>query len=203
VRQSNRHGGSKPMMTRFLATVAAATLSTLAAGQSLAAVTVLGNGIARSCYESAEFGGNAFEGIQTCSEAIENSTLTPKDLAATYINRGILRSRTENTSGALADYDKGLSLDSFLGEGYVDRGAVMIVLRRYDDALADIDKGIAMGSNRLQIAYYDRAIVEEALGNIRAAYQDYKKATEIQPDFALAIEQLARFRVVHKSSDGT
>ena len=79
----------------------------------------------------------------------------------------------------------------------------MIVLRRYDDALADIDKGISLGSNRLEIAYYDRAIVQEALGNIRAAYQDYKKATEIKPDFTLALEQLARFRVVHKTPEGT
>jgi tetratricopeptide (TPR) repeat protein len=164
---------------------------------------VLGNGLARSCFEYAEFGGTPIEGVQTCTNAIEETALPIKDLAATYINRGILKSRTDDTTGALADYDRGLSLDAGLGEGYVDRGAAMIVLRRYDDALADIDKGISLGSNRLEIAYYDRAIVQEALGNIRAAYQDYKKAAELQPNFTLAVEQLARFRVVHKTPDGT
>src|ERR1700734_2853375 len=134
----------------------------MAGMQAHAAVTGLGNGLARSCFEYAEFGGNAHEGVGACDEAIEQGALAVKDLAATYINRGILKSRTEDTNGALADYDKGLSLDGNLGEGYVERCAAMIVLRRYDDALANIDKGIALGSNRMQIAYYDRGIVQEA-----------------------------------------
>ena len=191
------------MKIRYVAGIALATFAAMAATGSPAAVTVLGNGLARSCFEYAEFGGNPKDGIEACTNAIDQTVLPVKDRAATYINRGILESRTEDTTSALADYDQGLSLDGDLGEGYVDRGAAMIVLRRYDDALADIDKGITLGSNRLQIAYYDRAIVQEALGNIRGAYEDYKKAAEIQPDFALALEQLARFRVVHKSADGT
>jgi tetratricopeptide (TPR) repeat protein len=183
------------------ATIALTAL--IAATNANAAVTVLGNGLAHSCFEFAEFGGNVRDGIVTCTIAIEQTALTPKDLAASYINRGILRSRTDQPESALADYDHGISLDANLGEGYVDRGAVMIVLKRYEDALVDIDKGISLGANRLQIAYYDRALVQEALGNILGAYQDYKKAVELQPDFTLAQEQLARFRVVHKSAEGT
>jgi tetratricopeptide (TPR) repeat protein len=78
----------------------------------------------------------------------------------------------------------------------------MIALRRYDDAITDIDKGISLGTNRPQIAYYDRGIADEALGNIRAAYTDYKKAVELKPDFSLAAEQLTRFRVVRRAADG-
>jgi tetratricopeptide (TPR) repeat protein len=94
-------------------------------------------------------------------------------------------------------------MEPSLGEAYVDRGAALIVLARYDEAVQDIDKGIAMGSNRLQIAYYDRGLAQEALGNVRAAYEDYKKATEIEPDFTLASSQLTRFKVVRHHSDGT
>jgi tetratricopeptide (TPR) repeat protein len=187
-------------------TLGAAALSTLAAWavpSAQAAVTVLGNGVAQSCYEVAEFGGNPIDGISACTFALEQTTLSVKDRAATFINRGILRARKSDTDGALADYNRGLAMDAALGEGFVDRGAIMIVLRRYDDAVADIDKGIALGSNRLQIAYYDRGIADEALGNIRAAYEDYKKAAEIQPDFALATEQLSRFRVVRHTADGS
>lgn len=190
------------MQTQTLRVLLFGTAMLFGATQAQAAVTVLGNGIARSCFEYAEFGGRVRDGIETCTAAIEQTALPVRDLAATYINRGILKSRYEDTDGALADYDKGLSLDAQLGEGYVDRGAVMIVLRRYEDALKDIDKGISLGANRVQIAYYDRGIVDEALGNIRDAYEDYKKAAEIQPDFALALQQLSRFRVIHKS-DGT
>lgn len=168
-----------------------------------AAVTVLGNGAAHGCFESAEFGGNTTDGLSTCNFAIEQATLTVRDRAATFINRGILRARTDDTDGALADYNRGLQMDPALAEGYVDRGTVMIELRRYDDAIAEIDKGISLGTNRPQIAYYDRGIADEALGNIRAAYMDYKKATEIQPDFTLATEQLSRFRVVRHAADGS
>jgi tetratricopeptide (TPR) repeat protein len=191
------------MRTRKFAILLAGATAALAAGYADAAVTVVGPGLARSCYEYAEFGGTARDGIATCTMALLQQALSPKDKAATYINRGILESRAENTEGALGDYDLGLSIDGNLGEGYVDRGAVMIVLHRYNDALENINKGIALGANRLQIAYYDRAIVQEALGNIRDAYEDYKKAIAIQPDFALAIEQLSRFRVVRRSADGT
>lgn len=168
-----------------------------------AAVTVLGNGAAHACYESAEFGGNPFDGISACDFALDQTTLSVKDRAATFINRGILRARNDDTAGALADDDRGLEIDAALAEGYVDRGTVMIQLKRYDDAIVDIDKGISLGTNRPQIAYYDRGIADEALGNIRAAYADYKKAAEIQPDFSLATEQLARFRVVRAAADGT
>ena len=77
-----------------------------------------------------------------------------------------------------------------------------LALHRYKEALGDLNKGIDMGAREPQIAYYDRAIVNEALGNIRDAYEDYKKAVEIQPDFTLAIHELERFRVVHKYPGG-
>ena len=80
----------------------------------------------------------------------------------------------------------------------------MILYRKYDDALKDIDKGLSLGAKKPQIAYYDRAIADEALGDIRGAYEDYKKAVEIDPNFTLAADELARFKVVvHKRSDGT
>jgi tetratricopeptide (TPR) repeat protein len=184
---------------KFSSTLPALAALVLATANSAnAAVTVLGNGVAHSCYQFAEYGGNSVDGIQTCTFALEQTTLSVRDRAATLVNRGILRARKDDAEGALADYDRGLAMDAALAEGYVDRGAVMIVLRRYDDAVADIDKGISLGANRLQIAYYDRAIAYEAPGNSRAAYEDYKKAAEIQPDFRLATDQLSRFRVVRR-----
>lgn len=182
---------------------AVAISAVLSVSTAHAAVTVLGNGAAHSCYEFAEFGGNPIDGVITCNFALEQTTISVKDRAATYINRGILHARKDDTEEALADYDRGIEMDGQLAEGYVDRGAVMIQLRRYDDAISDIDRGISLGTNRPQIAYYDRGIADEALGNIRAAYTDYKKAAELQPDFTLATEQLARFRVVRHSDDGS
>jgi tetratricopeptide (TPR) repeat protein len=172
-----------------------------------AAVMVLGNSTGQSCYEAAEFGSDTRtdtkDGIAACTEALDQVALPRKDRAATLVNRGILYSRDDNPEAAIADYDKGLAINASLAEGYVDRGAALIVLKRYDEALQAINKGIELGSNRLQIAYYDRAIVQEALGNVRAAYEDYKMAVQIEPDFALATAQLSRFKVVRRHTDGT
>jgi tetratricopeptide (TPR) repeat protein len=187
---------------KFRGLYAAGAAAALLVMPARAAITVLGDSLAHNCFEAAEFGGSPREGIATCTDALEGTALTIKDRAATLINRGILKSHNDDADGALGDYNRGLTLDGDLGEGYVDRGATFIVLRRYDDALTDINKGIALGAKRLEIAYYDRAIVDEALGDVRGAYQDYKKAVEIEPNFPLATEQLARFKVVRKSSGG-
>jgi tetratricopeptide (TPR) repeat protein len=172
-------------------------------GAAQAAISVLGNSIGTDCYRAAEYGSNPRAGIETCTYALDSQALTIRDRAATFINRGILRSRQGDSNGALADYNQGLSLDASLGEGYVDRGAVYISMQRYDEALNDINKGIDMGAREPHIAYYDRAIVDEAMGNIRGAYEDYKKAVELEPNFTLATQQLARFKVVRKAADGT
>jgi tetratricopeptide (TPR) repeat protein len=172
-----------------------------AAASATAAVSVMGNGLGASCYQAAEFGKDARSALETCTLAIEQEPLSITDRAATYINRGILRSRLGDDNAALRDYNEGIGLDSNHGEGYIDRGATYIVLQRYDDAMNDLNKGIAMGAHKPHIAYYDRAIVDEAVGNVRAAYQDYKKAVELEPDFALASEQLTRFKVIRKDSE--
>jgi len=188
------------MKFRTILTGSAAALAACAVVSSAdAAISVIGNSIANSCYHTAEFGGDEDQGIKTCTYALQQEAMPIRDKAATYINRGILRSRVGDPNGALADYNQGLGIDPSLGEGYVDRGATYIALRQYDDALKDIDRGIEMGARQPHIAYYDRAIANEAVGNIRGAYQDYKKAVELEPDFALANQQLSRFRVVRKS----
>lgn len=180
----------------------AAFMALCAASSAQAAISVLGNTVASSCYQAAEFGSDTRSGIETCSYALNQETLSIRDKAATLINRGILRSRAGDAEGAVADYNSGLNSDANLGEGYVDRGAAYIVLRDYDSAMKDINHGLEMGARKPHIAYYDRAIVDEAMGNVRGAYEDYKKAVELEPNFSLATEQLARFKVIRKSPNG-
>ena len=74
--------------------------------------------------------------------------------------------------------------------------AGLIGLGRYQDALPSLEKAVTLSSgNKLKLAYYNRAIVREHLGDINGAYFDYKKAAELDPKFAPAQEQLARFTV--------
>jgi tetratricopeptide (TPR) repeat protein len=182
--------------------LAASTLGVLTAGliatNAQAAVTVIGGGTAEACYQAAEHGAkDPASSIKLCDTALAEVML-PRDRAATLINRGILRLALNDASGSLADFNRGLSINDSMGEGYVNRGASLILMHRYQEALADISKGMAMGSRKLEVAYYDRGMANEALGNIQAAYEDYKQATVIDPYFQEPANELKRFHVVTK-----
>ncbi len=164
-----------------------------------AAITVLGPGPAEDCFRYAEAGGNARDGIVSCTFALDTA-LSVSDRAATFVNRGVLKLSLQENDAALADMNSGIAIAPGLGDAYVDRGAAFISLGHYEDALADLNKGLSLGPHRPQIAYYDRAIIYEHNGDIRGAYEDYKKALDIAPGFAPAAEELKRFRVVHKSN---
>ena len=188
---------------RLSATFGFLSLVAMTAAAS-AAVTVVGGGPAQYCYHVAQFGAdsNSGDGIGTCTRALEQQAMSVRDRAATFVNRGIIYARIGATEAALRDYDQGLYLRPDMGEGYVDRGATLIALKRYGDALQDINRGIALNPNNLQIAYYNRAVVYEAMGNFPGAYADYKRAVQIDPTFVLASQQLTRFRVVRRGTDG-
>jgi tetratricopeptide (TPR) repeat protein len=164
-----------------------------------AAITVIGSGPAQLCYEGAENGGDAGEYVAYCNQAL-NTVLSVRDRAATFINRGVLRLTLNEVNAALSDFDSGLGLDPALGEGYVDRGASLIEKKEYAEALESIDKGLSLGARRPALAYFDRAIANEGLGNIPAAYKDYQQALVVQPGFTMASDELKRFKVVRKTT---
>jgi tetratricopeptide (TPR) repeat protein len=187
----------------LLACAAIAAASLAASGPALAegAITVIGSGPAQICYDGAENGGDPGTFITYCYQAL-NSMLSTRDRAATFINRGVLRLALNETNEALKDFDSGLSIGPDLGEGYIDRGAALIEKKHYSEALASIDKGLALGAKRQELAYYDRAIANEGLGDIPAAYKDYQQALVVRPTFTMASDELKRFKVVRKA-DGS
>ena len=175
------------------------TLATVIAVPSAqAAVSVFGaSGTAKLCYDGAESGSDPGAYLFYCDQAL-NTSMSPHDRAATFINRGVLRLVLREVNFALADFDAGLAIDGSIGEGYVDRGASLIEKRQYAAAIRDINKGLSLGAHRPGLAYYDRAIAHEALGDLPAAYNDYQQAVALQPDFSMASDELKRFKVVRK-----
>ena len=172
----------------------------LGAVPATAAVTVLGAGPAQTCYDVAENGGDYAEGIAQCTSALEDSTLSVRDRAATFVNRGVLHLGRHELSTGFKDIDSGIALDPMLADGYVDRGAASIALGHYDDALNDLNKGIELGPARPYVAYYDRAIVERHNDDFRAAYYDLRKALELKPDFDLALREIKDYHVYHQKT---
>ena len=162
-----------------------------------AAVTVIGPGPAQICYQAAEMTASASDYMTYCDQALAG-ILSTDDRAATFINRGVLKLSVNDYNAAAADFQSGLTLNTALGEGYIDLGAVQIAHRQYADAIVNINKGLKLGTKKPHLAYYDRAIASEALGNLQGAYDDYRQALQLEPDFTRASDELKRFQVVDK-----
>jgi tetratricopeptide (TPR) repeat protein len=177
-------------------------LALLAAGipaSTLAGVTVIGAGDARLCYEAADSPTPPRRiDMQRCDNALLRDNLSRYDTVATHVNRGILRVRTGQIDAAIDDFDDAIRIDPNQPEAYLNKGAALM---RRDEADADAALGlftIALERNtrRPAIAHYGRAVAHEALGNVAAAYRDYRRASEIEPDWAEPRAELQRFRVV-------
>jgi len=173
--------------------VAAIAAATPAQG----AVTVVGGGLARECYEAVEYARvGTKDAIRICDTALEQEMLTRRNKAATYTNRGILYMRDGRNDRALVDYQKSLSLMPLL-ETKVNLGAALYGLKRYPEALSVLNEGVATDSaDARATGFYNRALTHEKLGNVQAAYDDFRSALETKPDFAQAARQLQRFTVV-------
>ncbi len=176
-----------------------AAVCSLSIGSVQAAVSVFGDGSARLCYLAAEAGQTTHQAIVVCNDALDGS-LSVSDRAATYVNRGVIELAQMRINAAQDDFNSGLHINPDLAEGYVDRGATLIAQKKFSDAIKDINKGLALGAKLPQVAYYDRAIANEALGNLKAAYDDYHQALAVAPDFTMASDELKRFKVVEKPS---
>jgi tetratricopeptide (TPR) repeat protein len=177
----------------------AATLAggLLVVGTAHAAVSIIGTGFARSCYEAAESGRATDEGFETCSRALAEQPLSVRDRAATFVNRGILHMRHRRHAAAISDYEAGLRLKRDLAEAYVNKGIALVHLGGRDaEAIELITRGIGLNPTQPEIAYYTRAVANEALGRTRAAYDDYRQAAALKPEWREPQNQLKRFTIV-------
>ena len=174
-----------------------AAVATVGPAPAQGAVTVVGGGLARGCYEAVEYARvSTSDAIKMCDLALEQEVMSRRNRAATYTNRGILYMREGRNERALSDYERSLSLMPLL-ETKVNVGAALYGLKRYPEALNILTEGIATESpDARATGFYNRALTYEKLGNVEAAYYDFRAALEAVPEFEAAQKQLARFTVV-------
>ena len=184
------------MSIRKIAFALTAAASFAVLGTAAAAVMVVGTGPERSCYEAAKADRATGATIRTCTEALDQGTLSPRDRAATYTNRSALLISRDKASLALADADDALTIEPSMTAASVNRSAALIMLGQYAEARATIDAAIPLASGvELQRALYNRAMASEALGDIKGAYHDLKRAVDLDPKFEAARVELARYQV--------
>jgi tetratricopeptide (TPR) repeat protein len=184
-------------MKRLIASAAAVAVL-VGAAQAQASVTVIGGGLAEACSRAALTGKSDIRFEKACSDALDQETLSARDRAGTYVNRGILKLRRANWAAAMKDFNQAVRTKPDLGEAYVNRGAAALGEHRFADSLQDFNKGIELGTEEPAKAYYNRALAYEGLDDVKSAYFDYQKAVELSPDWAAPREQLVRFKVSRK-----
>ncbi|WP_157219765.1 tetratricopeptide repeat protein [Flavisphingomonas formosensis] len=163
------------------------------------AVIVSNGGDAQRCYEAASATKPNRAGIRVCTRAIARVQPGSREHVATIVNRGIIRMETGAIGDAIADFDQAIALDPQEPEAWLNKGfAVLNLPDGAASAKAMFDTALDKQSRRPELAYYGRALAEEDLGNLRAAYLDYQRAIAIAPDWDAPQRELTRFQVVPK-----
>ena len=183
-------------MTRAFALAALGAATLLAApGAASASTLIIGSGSAQECSDAAKTGRSDDRAILACTTALEVETLSFRDRARTYVNRGVLQMRQRQFTAARADFDRAASIDPNLGEAYVNRGATYVGEERYREGVEQIDKGLSMGVKDPEKAFFNRGLANEGLGDLNAAFKDYSRAAELKPEWMAPKTELARFSV--------
>ncbi len=160
--------------------------------------TSLGAPMAALCADAAATGRADDEAAQACDQAIATERLNRANMIATQINRGAIYLRRRDGARALEAYDAVIDLDDENANAHLSRGIALQLAGRPGPAVASITEALSLGVPQPHMAYYYRAAARESLGDVRGAYEDYRTALEIEPNWGPAFEELARFARIRR-----
>jgi tetratricopeptide (TPR) repeat protein len=186
------------MHTHIRAAAAAGLAALIFFPLSAGASTIIyGKSFAHDCSLRALHGEHDAATLVICTQALEQDIMSEEDYAKTLVNRGVVSMRRTNFNDASMDFDKAQKITPGLPEIYVNRAVVLIKHHQFKEAVSQLDRGIELGTDEAEKAYYDRALAKEALGDVKGAYYDYKKASDLKPEWELPKNELIRFNVTH------
>lgn len=163
-------------------------------GNESRAVTIIGgDAYAQRCMAEVGAGGSSDETLSTCTRALRNPRLAQDSEILLMINLGVVLLRRGENDAALAQFDAVLEEDDEHAEAHLNRAAALVQLSRHGEAIAEITTALGLGVLEPHKAYFNRGVAREQLGDLRGAYEDYRTALEIQPDWGPANAELARF----------
>ena len=189
------------LMKHIALSAALLLIAPLMAPAASAQMIVVGEGAAQNCYQYALMGNSGTSNaIKACSRALQSDMVSRKDLAATYVNRGVLLMRSGDYDAAIDDYR--IALDDYpdLAEAHINYGVALYHRGDMNEALAAYDRALEIGSDKDALAHFNRALIHERQQNAPAAYRDYKAASELKPEWEQPREALSRFTVTKRSS---
>ena len=184
---------------RYLLWLPVLALLSISPDDAVMGATVIGRDDARQCYFATLSdldAANYRQRLADCDRAIAAAMDDSYRRAGLLVNRSDIKLKMQDYQGALADADASIALQPELAAAYLNRGAGLIGLKQYRQAIPALEKAIMLGDGeKLQIAYFNRGLAHDYLGDLKDAYFDYKRASEIDPNFEPAKTQLRRFTV--------
>ena len=130
-----------------------------------------------------------------CKQAVGWAHFAPDEMGAVLANNGVLNLVRGDYQAAIADFDGALREGGDQAQALNNRGLAEASLHRYDAAAADYTAALSKSTDHAERIYFNRAMAEEDLGNIKAAFLDYRKASELAPQWQKAAKELSRFKV--------
>jgi len=106
----------------------------------------------------------------------------------------LLNSATEHLKAgsyekALEQFNALIKNEPPVADYFAYRGTVLLNLKRKKDALKDFDRAVELDA-QYSYRYACRAFAKDALGDVEGAIADYRKAIELDPDDAIAHNNL-------------
>jgi len=158
--------------------------------------------------------------IRLCTLAIQEGG-DAASRAASYNNRGVLHVEAGNIDDALADFTEAVQLNDTLMFAHINRGNILNLREQWAQAISAFDRAIELGIqprpgrvgetiessesrqasearavHELARAHFNRGIAHENLEQLREAYLDYLKASELAPEWDEPRRELERFEVI-------
>lgn len=109
--------------------------------------------------------------LEDYNRALEISDKDPE----IWMNRGIVKERTNDLKGAFSDYTQAIELNEKFEKAWLNRGNVLSKQGKYKEASEDYSVAITYNPE-YAFAFYNRAIVRQKLKLLVEACEDLKKA---------------------------
>jgi len=120
------------------------------------------------------------DAIISCSAVIDSGTVSGRQLAAAYAQRGYARTLKRSLTEAEADLDAAIKIDPDYAEAYANRANFWTVSHKPDRAMADGEQAVRLNPT-LPIAHFVRAGAALNLGQYDRAIADYTETMRLRP----------------------
>src|SRR6516225_6912696 len=100
--------------------------------------------------------------------------------SASLVRSAEYKYKTRDVEGALADYERAISVDPGCAAAYAGRGQIRVNKGELEKGLADYTKSIELDPKQSKV-FFSRAILRTYRGDEEGALADYTKALDNDP----------------------